>query len=118
MMFKFAVFAVLMVGFALVADPALASTTPGGGGGLPWERGIMVVSNSISGPVAYGALLLGLVAGTIALIFGGEMQDFVRRVLYFVMVGALLVGATGIIPQLFTGAVIPDDVVIVVEGEQ
>lgn len=74
--------------------PALASS---GGGGLPWEGPLQQIQESITGPVA-GAIALAAVA--IAggmLIFGGELNDFARRLVYVVLVAGLLLGATNIV---------------------
>ncbi|CAD7036253.1 conjugal transfer protein TrbC [Pseudorhizobium endolithicum] len=78
--------------FAL-CGPALAST----GGGLPWEAPLQQIQESITGPVA-GAIALAAVA--IAggmLIFGGELNDFARRLMYIVLVAGILLGATSIV---------------------
>ncbi|MDK4716106.1 type IV secretion system protein VirB2 [Rhizobium leguminosarum] len=88
--------------------PALASS----GGSLPWEGPLQQIQESITGPVA-GAIALAAVA--IAggmLIFGGELNDFARRLVYVVLVAGILLGATNIV-GLFgaTGASIgaPDE---------
>jgi len=82
-------------------EPALA----GSGGGLPWEGPLEQIQQSITGPVAgFIALAAVAVAGGM-LIFGGELNDFARRLFYIVLVAGLLLGATQIV-QLFgaTGA--------------
>ncbi|MGO7345310.1 TrbC/VirB2 family protein [Rhizobium johnstonii] len=78
--------------FASVA-PVLASS----GGSLPWEGPLQQIQESITGPVA-GAIALAAVA--IAggmLIFGGELNDFARRLVYVVLVAGILLGATNIV---------------------
>lgn len=75
-------------------EPAFAG---GGGGGLPWEGPLQQIQQSITGPVA-GAIALAAVA--IAggmLIFGGELNDFARRLMYVVLVAGILLGATQIV---------------------
>jgi len=77
-----------------MVGPALAG---GGGGGLPWEAPLQQIQQSITGPVA-GAIALAAVA--IAggmLIFGGELNDFARRLMYVVLVAGILLGATQIV---------------------
>ncbi len=77
----------------LMIEPAFAS----GGGGLPWEGPLEQIQESITGPVA-GAIALAAVA--IAggmLIFGGELNDFARRLMYVVLVAGILLGATQIV---------------------
>ena len=77
----------------LIAHPALASS----GGSLPWESPLEQIQKSITGPVAgFIALAAVAVAGGM-LIFGGELNDFARRLVYIVLVAGLLLGATQII---------------------
>ncbi|TJW00062.1 MAG: conjugal transfer protein TrbC [Mesorhizobium sp.] len=105
-----------VIAIALLAAPImLASVAPvlaSSGGSLPWEGPLQQIQESITGPVA-GAIALAAVA--IAggmLIFGGELNDFARRLVYIVLVAGILLGATNII-GLFgaTGASIglPDE---------
>ncbi|RWC00257.1 MAG: conjugal transfer protein TrbC [Mesorhizobium sp.] len=87
-----------------LASPALASS---GGGGLPWESPLQQIQQSITGPVAgFIALAAVAIAGGM-LIFGGELNDFARRLCYIALVGGVLLGATQIV-GLFgaTGATI------------
>lgn len=83
----------LAIGAMVAATPAIAST----GGSLPWEGPLQQIQESITGPVA-GAIALAAVA--IAggmLIFGGELNDFARRLVYVVLVAGILLGATNIV---------------------
>lgn len=74
--------------------PALASS---GGGGLPWESPLQQIQQSITGPVAgFIALAAVAIAGGM-LIFGGELNDFARRLCYVALVGGVLLGATQIV---------------------
>jgi type IV secretory pathway VirB2 component (pilin) len=82
---------------------------PLGGGGLPWEGPLQQIQQSITGPVAgFIALAAVAIAGGM-LIFGGELNDFARRLMYVVLVAGILLGATQIV-GLFgaTGASIGD----------
>lgn len=90
-----------LIAAALVAAPIiLASAAPAlasSGGSLPWEGPLQQIQESITGPVA-GAIALAAVA--IAggmLIFGGELNDFARRLMYVVLVAGILLGATQIV---------------------
>jgi type IV secretion system protein VirB2 len=77
----------------LSASPTLASS----GGGLPWEAPLQQIQESITGPVAgFIALAAVAIAGGM-LIFGGELNDFARRLMYVVLVAGILLGATQIV---------------------
>lgn len=84
----------------LAAPIVIASVAPalaGSAGSLPWEGPLKQIQESITGPVA-GAIALAAVA--IAggmLIFGGELNDFARRLVYVVLVAGILLGATNIV---------------------
>ncbi|OAV54234.1 conjugal transfer protein TrbC [Rhizobium sp. WYCCWR10014] len=82
----------LALAFILI-DPAWASS----GGGLPWEDPLQQIQESITGPVAgFIALAAVAIAGGM-LIFGGELNDFARRLMYVVLVAGILLGATQIV---------------------
>lgn len=75
------------------ASPAFASS----GGSLPWEGPLQQIQQSITGPVAgFIALAAVAIAGGM-LIFGGELNDFARRLMYVVLVAGILLGATQIV---------------------
>jgi type IV secretion system protein VirB2 len=81
------------VSFIGLADPAFASS----GGSLPWESPLQQIQQSITGPVAgFIALAAVAIAGGM-LIFGGELNDFARRLCYVALVGGVLLGATQIV---------------------
>ena len=85
--------AVIAVAAIVAASPALASS----GGSLPWEGPLEQIQESITGPVAgYIALAAVAIAGGM-LIFGGELNDFARRLMYVVLVAGILLGATTIV---------------------
>lgn len=84
----------------ILAIAAIVSATPaiaGSGGSLPWEGPLEKIQQSITGPVAgYIALAAVAIAGGM-LIFGGELNDFARRLMYVVLVAGILLGATTIV---------------------
>lgn len=85
--------AAMALSIALATSPALASS----GGSLPWEGPLQQIQQSITGPVAgYIALAAVAIAGGM-LIFGGELNDFARRLVYIVLVAGILLGATTIV---------------------
>lgn len=86
-------FALASVVGAALSHPAFASS----GGSLPWEGPLQQIQQSITGPVAgFIALAAVAVAGGM-LIFGGELNDFARRLMYVVLVAGILLGATQIV---------------------
>lgn len=87
----------------VTTGPARASS----GGGLPWEAPLQQIQESITGPVAATIALAAVAIAGGMLIFGGELNDFARRLIYVVLVAGILLGATQII-GLFgaTGATI------------
>ncbi|MDQ0562231.1 type IV secretion system protein VirB2 [Rhizobium mesoamericanum] len=74
--------------------PALASSS---GGGLPWEGPLQQIQQSITGPVAGAIALASMAIAGGMLIFGGELNDFARRLVYVVLVAGILLGATQIV---------------------
>ncbi|KQU95516.1 hypothetical protein ASD12_23695 [Mesorhizobium sp. Root102] len=78
----------------LLAGPAFAA---GGGGGLPWEGPLQQIQQSINGPVAGTIALAAVAIAGAMLIFGGELNDFARRLVYVVLVAGILLGATQIV---------------------
>lgn len=83
----------LVSGLSLSVRPSLAASQ----GGLPWEAPLQQIEQSITGPVAgYIALAAVAIAGGM-LIFGGELNDFARRLVFIVLVAGILLGATTIV---------------------
>jgi type IV secretion system protein TrbC len=84
-------------GLAIWAIAAVSPALAGSGGSLPWEGPLEQIQQSITGPVAgYIALAAVAIAGGM-LIFGGELNDFARRLMYVVLVAGILLGATTIV---------------------
>ncbi len=106
-----ALFFVLL--FGVIEPVHAADATAGGGAGLPWEGPLAKLRQSISGPVAFAIALLGIIACGATLIWGGEVSEFVRRIIYVVMVVCVIVFANSLLTgALFAGAVVPHDAVI------
>lgn len=87
--------ALLTVGAALLvllsAHPALASSTAGGG--LPFDDWFTKIRSSITGPFAFTASIVGLVSAGATLIFGGDMNGFMRTLIFIVLVLCFIVAA-------------------------
>jgi type IV secretion system protein VirB2 len=85
----------LMMGFMvllllLISHPSMAASA---GGGLPFDSWLTKIQKSITGPFAFSAAIIGLVAAGATLIFGGELNGFMRSLIFFVLVLAFLVAA-------------------------
>jgi len=77
------------------------------GGGLPWDTPLTTLKNDLTGPVAFTISLLAMVACGAALVFGGEINEFIRRIIMLVLVVALITGVANIAGALgITGAVV------------
>jgi type IV secretory pathway VirB2 component (pilin) len=82
---------IVLLLLVVVAGTAHAAT---GGGGLPWETPLQTLSNSVTGSVAYSCSLIGIVgAGGILIFAGGQVNEFLRAVLFLVLVIALIIAA-------------------------
>ena len=85
-----------------------ADATDGGGAGLPWETPLQTLKKSISGPVAFVIALFGIIACGATLIWGGEISEFARRIIYVVLVVCLIVFSNKILTSsMFSGAMVP-----------
>jgi type IV secretory pathway VirB2 component (pilin) len=47
--------------------------------GLPWEKPMTAIGNSLSGPVAYSIGLIGIVASGATMLFGHDLPEFARK---------------------------------------
>lgn len=97
---------VLCAIFLSCIDVALASST-GVGSSLPYESWLISLQKSLTGPVASSISLIGIVCAGATLIFaGGEINRFMRSLIYIVMVMTFLIGANSLLTNFFHGAVI------------
>jgi type IV secretion system protein VirB2 len=102
-----ALFWTLVLLALIVLFPALAQAASTGGSGLEWETPLQKIRDSVTGPVAYAISLLGIVVTGAILVFGGEINEFVRRIIMLVLVISLMVFAADLLNTLFNkGAVI------------
>jgi len=101
---------VVAILFLFGSDMAMAANNPGGSssGGLPWEEPLDKLRASITGPVAFIIALLGIIACGATLIWGGEISEFTRRIIYVILVVCIIVFANSILTSV-VGAVIPAD---------
>ena len=96
-----------MLGIALflISPDVFAAST---GEGLPWEGPLDKVKRSLSGPVAMSISVVALVSCGSSLIFGGELNDFSRRMVLSILGIAVLVSGMKFMEIVFgaTGALI------------
>ena len=71
---------------------------------LPYESWLTQLRTSVSGPVAFGVAMIGIVVSGAVLIFGGELNGFFRTLVFIVLVMALLVGANSMLTSFFGGS--------------
>lgn len=91
-----------------VAPAHAADATSATGGSLPWDSPIATIRKDLSGPVAFGFALVGIFATGATLIWGGEISEFTRRMMYLVLVICVLVFANTLLTgSLFSGAMVP-----------
>ncbi len=84
--------------------PEAAQASAAGGGGLPWETPLQTIQRSIQGPVAYTISLLGIIGCGGMLIWGGEINEFMRRGIMLVLVISLVIMASNLLSGLFSTA--------------
>jgi type IV secretory pathway VirB2 component (pilin) len=78
---------------AALSAPRTAQAATGGAG-LPWETPLTTLVNSVTGPVAYSVSLIGIVgAGGILIFAGGQVNEFLRAVLFCVLVIAFIIAS-------------------------
>lgn len=87
---KIGLIGLVLLVLLFMTHPAMASGT---GGGLPYEGWLVKLQNSITGPYAFTAAIMGMVAAGSTLIFGGDMNGVLRTLLVLVLVLSLLVTA-------------------------
>jgi len=75
----------------LVAHPALASNTSGGG--LPSDDWFTKLRQSVTGPWAFTISIVGIVAAGATLIFGGDLNGFMRTIIFIILVLSFIVAA-------------------------
>lgn len=90
----------VLIGIAFLPANVMAAST---GGGLPWEGPLTTLKNSLTGPVAFTISILGIVGCGAVLIFGGQINDFIRTIIFIVLVAALLVAANNLLSGLGYG---------------
>lgn len=101
------VFFVFLMGLMVYLSPEAWASSTGSNASLPYESWLLNFQKSLTGPVAFSVALIGLVGSGITLIFvGGEINRFLRTMVYILMVMTLLIGANTVMTNFFNGATI------------
>lgn len=77
--------------------------------GLAWENPLQTLVNSITGPVAYGFSVAGVVVAGSGFAMGGELQGFIKVCLTLTLAISFVLLATNVLARLYgvSGAIIP-----------
>ena len=86
-----------------------AAFAKGTGQGFAFESWLSKLQDSLTGPVAYGIAIIGIVAACAGLAFGGEIGTFMKTMIYLVLIASVLIGANAVLGTLSgnQGAVVP-----------
>ncbi|AWK15061.1 TrbC/VirB2 family protein [Candidatus Fukatsuia symbiotica] len=94
----------LVMGIVLLlisTHPAFATqVTSAGADSLPFDTYLTKIRTSVSGPFAFAAAIIGLVGAGAALIFGGEMNGFLRSLIFAVLVVSFIVTADSMLTAI------------------
>lgn len=91
----------------LMLLPSLAMAS-GADKSMPYEEALDKLVISITGPVAFTISIIGVVAAGAMLIFGGDMNGFMRAMVFLILVIGLIISASAILTNFFgkNGAVV------------
>jgi TrbC/VIRB2 family. len=100
-----------VIAMMLAIDPVYAATgsTQGGGSGLPMEIYTQRIIQALTGPVAYGFVLLMFMGAGIRWHRAGDFGDVGVGFLTLGIVGSLVVASAQFVSILYSGALIDDD---------
>lgn len=82
---------------ALLIGTAFAGDSLGSGSDIGFIKALNSFSNALSGPFAKAIGIAGLVAIGTAMAFGGELGDFVKRLIYVVGAIAVMIGGASLL---------------------
>ncbi|HHY0408129.1 conjugal transfer protein TrbC [Vibrio parahaemolyticus] len=91
---------------SLKAAVSLSLLFPGlsyasGSSGMPWEDPLSKIVDSVTGPIAFGIAVLGIVVAGLTLVFGGQLDGFIQKIAILALVVSLIVLATNVLSSLF-----------------
>lgn len=94
----------LVFAASAIIDPSLAHASKTSG--LPWDGPLQKVGDALTGTVAYYLSLLGIFVSGAVLVFGGEINQFVRSLAMVVLVASVMAGAGTMMEKLFTNSAV------------
>ena len=99
---------VLFVALVFITLLYVGSALAGTGPDMPWDSGLDKIVKNLTGKTALAIGVLAMFAAAAALVFGGEMSEFVRRIILMILAVALMVSGTSLLNILFgvTGALV------------
>ena len=89
---------------AVFVGNAFAGTGPS----MPWDDGLDKLVKNLTGKTALAIGVLAMFAAAAALVFGGEMSEFTRRIILMILAVALMVSGASLLNIFFgiTGALV------------
>ncbi len=87
---------ILLCAFLFSADLYAAQTTK-----TAFDLPLATLRNIISGPVAYTLSLLGIVSAGAMLVFGGEINQFLKSLIMLILVISLIALASQLLSTFF-----------------
>ena len=84
----------------LLLGPAIALAA-GADPAMPWDSPLKQIQASLTGPVALAVSIIGVAICGAALVFGGELSEFTKRMVMLVLAISILMGASTLITTLF-----------------
>ena len=92
------------LGMLIIASNSIAGTGPS----MPWDDGLDKLVKNLTGKTALAIGVLAMFAAAAALVFGGEMSEFTRRIILMILAVALMVSGASLLNIFFdiTGALV------------
>jgi type IV secretion system protein VirB2 len=101
MTYRFLTLLILAAAVVAVFDPDLAHAAETNTD-MPWNTPLQNIAAALTGKVAYWLTLLGVFVAGAVLVFGGEINQFVRSLAMLILVGSVMAGATAVMSTIFT----------------
>lgn len=60
---------------------------------MPWDQGLTVLKNEMTGPVPFSVGVIGFAVGSMMLIHGNDLGRFAQTLIYILMVASLCCAA-------------------------